>query len=61
MIIELIPKSFRPEVYEVLFLRRERAKLFSSAQKRGAKGITKKLFNSFTYNKLEQKLQKSFE
>ena len=40
MIIELIPKSFRPEVYEVLFLRRESAKLFPSAQKRRAKGIT---------------------
>ena len=26
MIIELIPKSFRPEVYEVLLLRRESAK-----------------------------------
>ena len=55
MIIEVIPKPFRP-VYEVLFLRCESAKLFSSAQKRGAKGITKELFNSFTYNKLEQKL-----
>ena len=55
MIIELILKSFRP-VNEVLLLRRESAKLFSSAQKRGARGITKG--KTFTYNNLEQKLQK---
>ena len=42
MIIELIPKPFRPEVYEVLFFRCESAKIFSSAQKRGARGITKR-------------------
>ena len=41
MIIEFIPKSFRPEVYEVSFFRCESAKIFSSALKRGGRGNPK--------------------